>query len=39
MSRVQGRWELILDLSGEFEQSYTGGVLRTSVIERGKYVH
>ena len=35
MSRVQGRWELILDLSGEFEQSYTGGVLRTSVIERG----
>ncbi len=35
VSRVQARWELILDLSGEFEQSYTGGVLRTGVLERG----
>ena len=32
---LQTRWDLVVDLSGEFEQSYTGGVLRTSLTERG----
>ena len=35
VAALQTRWDLVLDLSGEFEQSYTGGVLRTSLIERG----